>query len=458
MRRASRSWGLSFPSCKARTLTGIQGKLLHERRCAGSRRAANRFERHAKLTLLLLAVASFGGLELASHFIVRRPGFYKEYNRRVSGYTVFENTPRHRMETRKSSPDQPDVVVDDYGFVSAEPVSVVKPEGTVRLFVMGGSAAFGAEQNSSYRDVYPYPTGVYSFDQSIAGQLRAYLERRQPGTRFEVITAAAYTRAYHQSFLFYLETVDRFSPDWIIDLDGFNDIHHLVSGTPYEDRASELQYYIDLQDTARCVGTWKPGTWCLLEGLINRARVSAIRGARRAAPGFARSFDLDRYTKARYEARKTDFVRGSLSFLRTLRHEMAVLRADGAELLFVLQPMLHREGRNKALSPREAQMARRVAPPLYAELPSSPATTAEEFADAMLVLKYFFDDYLSGALEAELAKMRFHYLDMNRAIESLPASLEFYTDYCHMTPEGNRAIAEKIGEVVLAASGHARAL
>jgi hypothetical protein len=38
---------------------------------------------------------------------------------------------------------------------------------------------------------------------------------------------------------------------------------------------------------------------------------------------------------------------------------------------------------------------------------------------------------------------------MNQVIEDVPTSTEFYTDYCHMTVEGNRLIAEAIGDSIL---------
>ena len=127
------------------------------------------------------------------------------------------------------------------------------------------------------------------------------------------------------------------------------------------------------------------------------------------------------------------------------------MRADQVNFLFVLQPMLHRQGWNKPLSERETLFAHGVAPPVYTSGSSSVTTEPQEFVDAMLLLQFFFDDYLSPRLAREVSEAGYYYLDMNQAIEQVPASVEFYTDYCHMTPEGNRLIAQAIGEVLLAA-------
>lgn len=412
---------------------------------------ANPFERHARLTIAIVVLLLLGLIEIGAYFIVRVPGFYQEYNRKVSGYTVFQNNPRHQLVSQKSDQGQPDVVVDENGFISAEPLSLAKPEQTVRIFLMGGSAAFGADQNGFYRDIYEYPWGVYSFPDSISGQLQSYLAERRPGTRFEVVTAAAFTRAYHQSVLYYLEAVSRFSPDWVIAMDGFNDINHLVSGTPYADRAEELEYYIDLRNSADCLQSGLPNIYCLFQGLHQRLMIKLTRGQRRALPAYASDFDLDSYTREQYLERKPQLKQSSARFVQTLQQEMGLMRADQVNFLFVLQPMLHREDWNKSLSERETQFAQGVAPPVYASGSSSVTTTPQAFVDAMLLLKFFFDDYLSPGLEREVTEAGYHFLDMNRAIEQVPASVEFYTDYCHMTREGNRLIAQAIGDVLLSA-------
>jgi hypothetical protein len=189
--------------------------------------------------------------------------------------------------------------------------------------------------------------------------------------------------------------------------------------------------------------------------------IALTKARRRVLPPYAKNFDLDRYTRARYLERRTRFEAGSARFIQTLRHQMGIMRADGVSFLFVLQPMLHRQGSNKALSEREAQFASAVAPPVYSVKTFRETGEPQDFVDAtffddsMLVLKFFFDDYLSPNLASEVSDAGYHYLDMNQAIEEVPASTEFYTDYCHMTVEGNRLVAEAIGNSILSAPRHA---
>jgi len=134
---------------------------------------------------------------------------------------------------------------------------------------------------------------------------------------------------------------------------------------------------------------------------------------------------------------------------QTLGHMGAALNVDGVRHLFVLQPLLHRTGENKALTEIETMLANGVSPALYTGLPDQPSTTPVEYLDALLILKYFFDDHLSAALADQALASGHLYLDMNRELRDVPAAVEIYTDYCHLTIEGNRRVAEKIGEAIL---------
>ncbi|HUE17060.1 MAG TPA: SGNH/GDSL hydrolase family protein, partial [Planctomycetaceae bacterium] len=200
----------------------------------------NRFARYPKTTLCVTVTVILVLIELASYLVIVAKGhrdlrFQYRYNRILSGYTVFQNVPNHSFRTSaiKSDPAEPDPVLDEHGFLADGPVSREKPKGTFRIFLVGGSTAFGAGQNVRYHAVHPYPDGLYSYPSSIAGRLKAVLERRNPPTRYEVINAAGFERRIHQSFLQYLESLTQYRPDLIIDFEGMNDVYSVASGTPF---------------------------------------------------------------------------------------------------------------------------------------------------------------------------------------------------------------------------------
>src|SRR5580704_11337371 len=185
----------------------------------------NRFARYPKTTLCVTVAVILVLIELASYLVIVAKGhrdlrFQYRYNRILSGYTVFQNVPNHSFRTSaiKGDPAEPDPVLDEHGFLSDGPVSRDKPAGTFRIFLVGGSTAFGAGQNIRYHDVSPYPDGLYAYPASIAGRLKAVLQAKNPKVRYEVINAAGFERRIHQSFLQYLASLSQYAPDLIINL------------------------------------------------------------------------------------------------------------------------------------------------------------------------------------------------------------------------------------------------
>jgi len=62
------------------------------------------------------------------------------------------------------------LLIDENGFaVGKTPLTANKPKGTIRIFVMGGSTAFGTIQISERVGDESYPRGYYSYEASIAG-------------------------------------------------------------------------------------------------------------------------------------------------------------------------------------------------------------------------------------------------------------------------------------------------
>jgi lysophospholipase L1-like esterase len=61
-------------------------------------------------------------------------------------------------------------------------------------------------------------------------------------------------------------------------------------------------------------------------------------------------------------------------------------------------------------------------------------------------MKYFINDFVSPAIAAVVRQHGGQYIDMNAAISGLPAHTEFYVDYCHLTPAGNKLVAEQLAQ------------
>ena len=410
------------------------------------RRRPNRFAKYRVLVALISVVALLVFLELVSYCVIvakghqGRRGKYP-YNRVVSGYTVFKNVPGYDMgsSTLREKTSDPDVVLDEFGFISSQPISLVKPPNTVRIFVLGGSAAFGAGQNSHFHGVHPYPDGVHSFPRSIAGQLQNYLAERDPDVKYEVVNAAAYARRFHQSTLLYMETISRLSPDYVVNIEGWNDLGSIVSGSPYADAEEMMPALIALKTRSE---SWlnRSNTFYVLSTAFDKYRVGAnatsVPASDDAASDDAASDDAASVSQADYRRRRADYIAGCRRFEQLLRHHMSILRADQTRLVFVLQPMLPRPGANKDLSAIERKLLEH----------------SRGFADrdSLAMLQFFVDDYLSDRCGELIESAGEIYIDANRELVDVRADVEFYTDYCHLTAAGNEIMAEMIGERILA--------
>jgi lysophospholipase L1-like esterase len=427
----------------------------------------NRFARYPKTTLLVTVLVLLGLVELGCYLLIVIKGhrdlrFAYPYNRILSGYTVFQNVPGHSFRTSaiKSGPSEPDPVLDEHGFLHDTPITREKPPGTFRIFLMGGSTAFGAGQNVRYHAVHPYPDGLYAYPSSIAGQLQSYLQAHNPSTHYEVINAAGFERRIHQSLIQYIETLSQFHPDLIINLDGMNDVYSLVTGTPFADLDQHLPFYVELYQGQRSLLRYS-STYYVLSTLyskwVNRQRSAEPAPTNSAAANSgptnsaatAASESGGKTTSAGensghayYEKSKDRYHKNAERLLQIVRQYFAVLKADRTPSMFVLQPLLNRKRQNKHLSEIERKLAEVM-------VPAGPDTSGAVDQCALL-LSYFYDEFLSEALRKTAKAFGIPYLDLNTEIAPIGSDVEFYTDYCHLTPEGNRRVAEILGRAILA--------
>ena len=381
-------------------------------------------------TLVLFSVVfEFGSWGLLKAFDVE---LNTRYNRIASGYSVFHTTPNFTFITNKTDASQADITTESRGFVHDTPLSEAKTEGTIRVFLNGGSALFGAGQAAVYEPAKKYPRGLYSYPLSIAGKLKAILKEKRPDLDFEVINAAAYTKKMHQSIPDYLATISRMSPDFVINMDGYNDLNAFSSGTPYADLHEELQTYIDLEAAPRFPETLS--SYQVAKRIVGRLFVNPFAtGLSIRVEGAPPSEMLPH---SEYLKKKPEFVAASARFLDIVDHYTALMRQDGVEFMFGLQPMVDR-GENKALTESEAAWQRYV------------QSFKDEHPDYRLIIRYFFDDYLSDQLEARVTKAGFRYVDFGRASQALSADFQLFTDYCHLTVPGNEFIAQHMADFVL---------
>jgi hypothetical protein len=375
-------------------------------------------------------------MELCSYLVIvavghqdRRRGY--PFNRQISGYTVFKNTPHFNMgsSTIKLEETDPEAQLDAYGFLTDFTLTPEKKPNTIRIFVVGGSTAFGAGQNSSYHDTHFYPDGVYSYPRSIAGQLKIHLERSLPDARFEVINAAAYGRRFHHSMVLYLELISTLSPDYVVNIEGWNDISTFLDGEPFKNGESLLPEFVDMKVKSE---SWlnRSNTFYVLSTAFDKYGFSLTRS--RPSGDHPASYDTAQRRDEQYAKHRDTYIANAVRFEQLLKQYMAVLKVDETRLIFVLQPMLHRTQANKTLSSTEKKLFE-----------------VNVLDESMSIASHFFDDYLTARLQVCIAENGETYIDANHEMRQISSEVEVFTDYCHLTPAGNRILAEIVGEQIL---------
>ncbi len=383
------------------------------------------------VALVLLGTAELAAGAYLARAYPRSDGPKQIYNTVISGYRVFKLAPTFDHGTGILSSER--VVTDRHGFFCDHEVKLEKPAGTLRVFVTGGSAMAGAGQTTGYDRVHPYPMGAYGWNASIAGLLQEKLRAALPGRTVEVVSAAHNNKSFHQTVLHYLESLSRFAPDYVVGMDGYNDITNLTTD-PYEEwERSWLERYVGLWNESHDVNhRTSLGTVATLF----RQRLEARRAKVAAAPGEPYG---EAALEAAWERERAGIVADSARWRQVFGHYLAALEADGTRLVYGIQPMVSRIG-NKPLTPTEKGFHELA-------VPRGPAPVYRGF----LVLRYFFDRVLAVELRKRIEERGQVYVDFGDSMkQDLDDRFELYTDYCHFTPEGNDYVARRFAQAIVA--------
>jgi lysophospholipase L1-like esterase len=319
------------------------------------------------------------------------------------------------------------------GFRRDTDVALAKPPGTKRIFVLGGSVAYGAET------VYPEIDSRWKITnhETIDYFLQQRLTAAFPSTHWEVINAAVSGFQLHEDLARILSVLLRYQPDAVILLDGVNDLSELIRSGPdfdaYAQTALAAQFN-DLTDPRglpaleTMLSTWLVRNSVLFRAIHDRAEHRAHLGYRRqriagrVAPGL-RLADLSPSEEQRYLV-----IASQIGYYKHVVQQIhRILSVDAIDDLFVLQPTLRLS--RKPLTEVETRLA---------EYDRSVAGKLEMYAYESLY------PVMAAQLSEESRRERFHFLNLTGVFD--PLTVQTFTDYCHLTPDGNRAIAEAIFE------------
>ena len=334
----------------------------------------------------------------------------------------FRNNPRYRGNN---------VEMNQAGFRRDHNVSSEKPPGTVRIFLLGGSVAYGGDT------LYPEIDDRWTINnhQTIDYDLEQRLNATLPANHWEVINAAVKGYFLNQDLALYLSAVQRYRPDYLVLLDGVNDLFATLRSPDTFDSYSLAglgDQFDGLTSPASMSLRLMSSTWLLdhssLYRLIRervnrrnqlRARKDRIRQAN-AQPqsGLAGMPPDEQY---RYQA-----AAGKIGeYMRPVRQIHRLAAIVGTKTLFVLQPQI--AVTRKPLTSIEGRVLEywsKIDGPLYVY--------------GFQTLYPRLSKELSDGAETE----GYRFLDLTGVFDRMSA--QTFTDYCHLTPAGDQAVADAI--------------
>jgi len=310
------------------------------------------------------------------------------------------------------------------GFRRDRDIPLEKPQGTIRIFLLGASVAYGGET------LYPEIDDRWRIGnrQTIDYDLEQRLNSAFPNHRWEVINAAVKGYFVNQDLALYLSAVRRYHPDHLVLLDGVNDVFAMLrSPDAYDgyDLAGLGEEFSGLTDPSSMSLRLMSSVWLLDHSALYRlirerlARTSQLRARRERVRAGLRGMTAD-------EERRYQSAAGRIGeFMRPVRQIQSLAALEGTKTLLVLQPQI--AVTHKQLTGIEAQLLEywsKVDGPLYTH--------------GFQTLYPLLADELSDGAKTQ----GYRFLDLTGVFDNM--NVQTFTDYCHLTPDGNRAVADAI--------------
>jgi lysophospholipase L1-like esterase len=324
------------------------------------------------------------------------------------------------------------VRINAQGFRRDANLSLVKPPGTTRIFLLGGSVAYGGE--TLYPEIDPHWKFVGN-NETIDHYLEARLNSVFPHKRWEVVNAAVKGYFLNQDLALFISTLQRYNPDYLVLMDGVNDIFEMIQSPENADgydTAGFASDFVGLTDPESMSLRLMAATWLLnhsalyrsmREGVARRRRIRARGERAKASPAHWRP-DLASLSSIQRQKYKVAVGRVD-NYVRMVRQIDSLAGLEGTQALFVLQPQI--AVTRKKLTPVEEQLF-----DYWSRL------------DGPLDVYAFQNLYplLSDRLAVAAAKEDYLFTDLTSVFDQ--ASGQMFTDYCHLTDAGNEMVADAI--------------
>jgi lysophospholipase L1-like esterase len=310
------------------------------------------------------------------------------------------------------------------GFRERENTPRQKDPGLFRIFLMGGSTAYGLGSLSSFgQERYSLITN----EETIDYYLEDYLKQKFPGRRIEVINAAITSHYSHHHLIYLNQTILKYDPDMVIFIDGFNDYYPYKKGfDQFADYAYQERAHLFMGEPSGEAWLTYSGWWLFRKSHFVHLAAKTLRpvgiaisriGARRQVIDVKDALENLRENAGR-------------NFVKMVERNGLILKYENVIPVFALQPEIaFRQA--KKFSPLEQN--------IFREMDAHWQENYVQFKNEArpMVAKY---------LEESTAKTGSTFIDLTDIYGGVDGDV--YTDYCHLTPLGNKRLAEVLGDQV----------
>jgi hypothetical protein len=337
------------------------------------------------------------------------------------------------------------------GFRDPRDITVEKPKDEFRIFLLGGSTAYGL---GSVGEAAPL-TNYYSlpFYETLGHMLEMILNATVtvPGKKIRVYNAAVWGYAYQHHLMRYMAKLRRYNPDLVISLDGANEIAPVCKLSDDWDYFREGQFNDILREMYAYNRTglvsyltlWLKNNTYLMTFLWGgkdaftelHHGLPTGSGTADELPGDSPNFELTSVgpkatgvTPATEVAEKSSLADRNVStVVRVVEDLHSVLENDGVPHMFVLQPWLYLS--KKKLTQQEKTLASLEGARLYYGVPSDKmyALLVNRIVESARQKGYFLVDFSS------------YFDDVSEWV---------FTDWCHLTSGANYVIAKELANLV----------
>ncbi|HUK21868.1 MAG TPA: SGNH/GDSL hydrolase family protein [Gemmatimonadales bacterium] len=369
---------------------------------------------------LILLCFTLGTLELGARLYLR---VFEGYDGKHLMRYVFD--PYKNVLPTPNYVDTRGVHHNAQGFRRATEVPVTKPAGTYRIFLMGGSTAYGLG------GMWPQLQRqfvVVRDSETISAYLERLLQDSLPGRKIEVINAAITSTWTHHHLIYLNQTILQYHPDMVLFLDGYNDFYfHDEGHDQFESYPYQSQSALIMGEPTLYSLLYMDAWWLFRRSAFANLTMRALRTVKQLLERHTNRTPVD-INQAMAGLRDV-FPRSALTMDRRIG---LILRDAGVRAVFMLQPMLILERDRKPMPSIERKLFDfEVASylPNYEQfmLQAVPYVRAQEEATARDVGATFLD--LTGL-----------YAGVSR---------QTFTDYCHLTPLGNAILARYVASRIL---------